>query len=162
MTPLRVCFDNNAWSAVLNQEEDKDLESIERWFKLAAARKCRIVVPTLVVMEASAMPNSAAVDKFQAILKRPEFELVDLSSTIATQAGQLRRLLIDANRNDGKTKTLKVPDAIIVVSADAAKCQYLLTDDSGMTKLNGKYNLRPTIGSYETGLPDPDQPLFDQ
>lgn len=30
MIPVRVCFDNNAWSAILNQEEDKDLESIER------------------------------------------------------------------------------------------------------------------------------------
>ena len=107
------------------------------------------------------MPDAAAVDKFQAILKRPEFELVDLSSIIAINAGQLRRSLIDANRRDGKTKTLKTPDAIIVASADAAKCQYLLTNDVGMAKLSGKYNLRPTIGSYETGLPDPDQPLFD-
>lgn len=161
MTPVRICLDNNAWSAILNRETDKDLESIERWFKLAANRQCRIIVPTLVVMEASAMPDAAAVDKFQAILKRPEFELVDLSSIIAINAGQLRRSLIDANRRDGKTKTLKTPDAIIVASADAAKCQYLLTNDVGMAKLSGKYNLRPTIGSYETGLPDPDQPLFD-
>lgn len=161
MIPVRVCFDNNAWSAILNQEHDKDLESIERWFKLAADRQCRIVVPTLVVLEASAMPDKAAVAKFQAIIRRPEFELIDLSSTIAMNAGQLRRMLIDANKQDGKTKTLKTPDSIVVASADAANCQYLLTSDSGMVKLNGRYNLKPTIGPCDTGLPDPNQPLFD-
>ncbi len=108
------------------------------------------------------MPKCAAVQKFQAILRRPEFDLIDLTSTIAMEAGRLRRRLIDANKRDGVTKTLKTPDAIIVVSADAAQCQYLLTDDVGIQRLDGQHGLTPTIGPYKTGLPDPNQPLLDQ
>lgn len=162
MSVPRVCFDNNAWSAVLNREEDKDLESIERWFKLALNRRCRIIVPTLVVLEASTMPDREAVQKFQAIIRGREFDLIDLTSSIAMEAGKLRRQLIDANKRDGTTKTLKTPDAIIVASADAAQCQYLLTDDIGIQRLNGKHGLTVIIGPYKTGLPDPDQPLLDQ
>ena len=161
MSIIRVCFDNNAWSAILNGETDKDLHSIQRWFSLAENRQCRIVVPTLVVLEASAMPDVTAVDKFQAIIQRPEFELIDLSSTIAMQAGKLRRRLIEANSIDNATKTLKTPDAIVVASAEAANCNCLLTHDRGILKLNGKCGIKVKIGPYSTGLPDPDQPLFD-
>lgn len=28
---VRVCFDNNAWSAILNNETDKDLASLAHW-----------------------------------------------------------------------------------------------------------------------------------
>ena len=64
MSLLRVCLDNNGWSAVLNNDTDKDLQSIRRWFKLAQERQCRVVVPAVVVMEASANPNLFAVEQF--------------------------------------------------------------------------------------------------
>lgn len=159
--PDRVCFDTNAWSAIFNRETDKDLESLAEWLHRAEAKKCRIILPTVTIGEIHASSNRRAVAEFDSIIQGDAFEVVDFTQTLAVRTGALRRASIEANAADQSVKKLKMPDAMIIVSADAAGCDYLLSHDQGVQGLNGRLDIRTKIGPYRTGLPDDDRPLFD-
>lgn len=157
----RICLDNCAWSALVRNEDNKDLSSLREWFVLAEAREARIIVPTIVVAEGATKSDAKARDTFLRAMDSRFIELVDLTKTVAEYAGQLRRQTIEANARGEAIRKLKTPDAIIIASAHLANVDYLLSSDDDIIRMNGMFDLSPTIGPFSTGLPKRPQRMLD-
>lgn len=149
----RVCFDTSAWSALLNREVDKDLESLDSWLKRIDLNRAILIVPAIVLCEAYAHPDQNMVDRFEGALLRSNVELIDISMSLAKAGGLLRK----AVKADGMN--IKTPDAIVVATANLFRADYLITCDSRhIVRMDGKYNLSPKIGLPAVGH---DQSLFE-
>ena len=157
----RICLDNCAWSALVRNEDRKDLASLREWFELAEAREARIIVPTIVVAEGATKSDEKARTTFLLAMDSKFIELVDLTKTVAEYAGQLRRQTIEANARGEAIRKLKTPDAIIIASAHLAHVNYLLSSDDDIIRMNGMFGLSPIIGPFSTGLPKRTQPMLD-
>ncbi|MGB7328203.1 MAG: PIN domain-containing protein [Rubripirellula sp.] len=155
----RVCFDSNAWIALLNDESDKDLGSLREWLTIAARRDARLIVPAIVAAEVAVNPDLAAVSTFESLMQRPEIDVVDITTTVASFAGKLRRQTLNANKTNKSIKTVRMIDALVIASSHLSGADYLLSHDIGVQKLNGMFGIAPQIGPFDTGLPK--MPLFD-
>ncbi len=149
----RVCFDSSVWNAIVNREERHDLASIEGWIASIDTGKAKLLVPSIVIAELAAHPRQDKVHLFESILDRSNVEQLDITTSIARKAGQLRRKIIDAGLS------IKLPDLLIVASADYHRADLILTVDSNILRCDGEFDLTAKIGLPSTGH---NQPLFDQ
>jgi len=149
----RVCFDSSVWNALLNQEEDKDLSSVQSWIKQIDTRKAILLIPSVVVTELFAHPDESSVKVFEAFLSRSSVEQLDLTVAIAKKGGQLRRRLLDNGMN------LKTPDALVIAIADHHRANVVFSFDIGMLRCNGLFGIQAKICIPSDGH---DHPLFDQ
>lgn len=153
MLYARVCFDSSIWNAIINQEEEHDLLSIQSWIKMIELGKATLLIPSIVITELAAHPIQDRVKLFELFLLRSDVEQLDITSAIASNAGKLRRQVIGAGQK------MKTPDALIVAAAAYHRADLILSIDPHILRCDGKFGLAPKIGPPATGH---DQPLFDK
>jgi predicted nucleic acid-binding protein len=149
----RVCFDSSVWNAIINRESHHDLISIEGWMTKIDSKKAKLLVPSIVVAELNAHPDQKSVQVFESYLLRSEVEQLDITTSIAKRAGQLRRRM----REEGGL-SIKLPDVLIVAAADWHRADLILSVDAGILRCDGQFELSPKIGRPNTGH---NQPLLD-
>ncbi len=138
--PVRFCFDTSAWIAFLNSEEAHDLDSIKAWMKKFDSGQARMLIPSIVVSELFAGPATEKAEIVEKFMLRPEVEALDITPPIAKIGGVLRRSVI----NDGMK--LKTPDALIIAAADYHKADYIISVDSHICRMDGRFGLTSKIG----------------
>ena len=152
MDYTRVCFDSSVWNAIINRDQHHDLISIEGWMTKIDSKKAKLLVPSIVIAELAAHPDQKRVLVFESYLLRSEVEQLDITTSIARMAGQLRRRML----NEGLS--IKLPDALIVAAADWHRADLILSVDAGILRCDGQFELSPKIGNPSTGH---NQPLLD-
>ncbi len=120
------------------------------WVRRVDKGEAILLVPAIVAAEIACSPSDDLHD-FRAMLDRPEIEQLDVTVPVAMEAGELRR------RAKNDDLTLKIPDALVVSTADHYLADYIISEDKDICRLNGRYGIRAVIGRPETGH---DQPLF--
>ena len=151
--PVRICFDTSVWLAIFNGEEEHDLPSISEWLARCDRGQATLLIPAVVSAEAATGKSPEGVAIYEAATKRPYVNLIDITHTIAMDAGHLRRRVLDAGMS------LKTPDAIITAAAERFHANRLISVDKHILRMNGNYGLRATIGRPADGLDRLD--LFD-
>lgn len=116
-----------------------------------------LLVPGVVITEVAAGPDPVKVENFKNVLLQPYIEQLDITTSIAIRAGQLRRLVLDEKMK------LKSLDALIVAAAEHHRADILVSvDQNHIVRMNGKYGLAMAIGLPSIGLPPAQMTLFAQ
>lgn len=173
-TPI-VYWDTSAFLALIKEEKNHGKGVFEALFAQAGAfDRGQIILATSTVglMEVlSANLEDSAIEMFENILRRSNFQLITNTETVARKAAALRRHCFGKEKNNSTANfILSPPDAIHVVSAMMIKADLLVTLDSAnkpknremaMTKVADHYpvpNLhpvpirRPAMGEIGTSL----------
>ena len=153
MDYTRVCFDSSVWNALVNREPHHDLTSIDGWITKIDSKKAKLLVPSIVIAELAAHPDKKLFDVFEAYLNKTQVEILDITTSIAKRAGQLRRRM----KNE-RLLNIKLPDVLIVAAADCHRADLILSVDAGILRCDGQFELSPKIGRPNTGF---NQPLLD-
>jgi predicted nucleic acid-binding protein len=126
---MRVYLDTNAFiPAVEGQGPLHD--AMERLFGIGDDRTGLLVTSELTLAELLVAPLARKQDKVVAtylelIDPRPGLDVMPIS----------RRIIILAAQKRAADKSLKLPDALHLATAEAANCSYLLSGDRGIKPL---------------------------
>lgn len=149
---VRVCLDTCAWIDLLNSNEEADLESLRGWAREVDQKRAILLVPAIIACEIACGPDEARISQFEAFLKQPYVEQLDVTAVIGQAAGRLRRQVLNERMK------LRTADALVVITADHYRADFIISTDNDMLRMDGKYGIRAKIGPPATGH---DQPLFD-
>ncbi len=154
LTRLRVCLDSSVWGGIFNQDQPKHQISLGAIVDEFDKGKISILIPSVVVTEVAAGPDRSKINTLLQFATRTNVEQIDITTTVAVEAGLLRRNIQNSVR--WKLKTL---DALIVAAANHFRADVIVSCDDGIARLDGQFGLTPKIctpNDYFSSV----QPLF--
>ncbi len=139
MTKPRLCLDYSAWMAVFNQDHPTEMVSLEAMVTAFDKGTICLLIPAVVITEIAAGPPSQLAT-VQSFVLRSNVEQLDITFPVGVAAGQLR-----AAAKAAKLK-LKTPDALIVAAANYHRADFIVSVDSDICRMDGKFGLTSRIG----------------
>lgn len=139
MPPSKFCWDSTVFVTHLTGElrTQDEIDGLNEVVDLADRGAAIIVTCAMAEIEViGPRGDPITVEKFRALFKRPEFQMVDINPVISQLAGELRALA----RDDGRS--LHSADSTFVATAMAYRLDGLHTFDEGILGLDGKPYVR--------------------
>ena len=173
--PPVIYWDTSAFLALLKGEDthgDKVLEALESQAGSFDRKTIILATSTVGIMEVlSAELTDEGMEKFEAMVRRSNFQTITTTETIARKAAHLRRHCYKNSKSNHDTPFILSPaDALHIVSAMLIEADVLVTLDSenksksremAMTDVANHYPIpdlksvpikRPALGLPGTGL----------